>query len=279
MTFIEFTGILFILAFFAGIIGAMTGLGGGILLVPVLVIVFKLDMHVAMGASLVSVIATSSGAGISYIKKNLINIRLAMFLESGAVIGAICGAFLLHIVPINIIAIFFGCVLMFSVVFSLREHNDKQQVKSSHPWAMALHLNKNSDNKSIHDYPISKVPLGLMLMTLAGTLSGLLGIGSGAFKVLALDLAMGIPYKVATSTSNFMLGMTAAASAGIYWASGFINPLIAGPVLLGVVVGALFGSIIFMHLNTKILRILFAFVVFLLALQMIYKGLMMTGTV
>lgn len=272
MNFFEFYLLIFIFAYLAGLLGSMTGLGGGIVLVPVLVLFFKMDMHVAMGASLVSVIATSSGAGISYIKKNLTNIRLAMFLESGAVIGAICGALLLYVVPINIISIIFGCILIFAIICTLRTRSN-QVSKKSHPWARGLQLEgKYMTAGGLQDYHIKRVPLGLGLMSVAGLLSGLLGIGSGAFKVLALDLAMGVPYKVATSTSNFMLGMTATASAGIYLASGYINPIVAAPVMLGVLLGAWHGVIIFMHTKPKTLRFIFSFVVFILALQMIYKG-------
>jgi len=272
MTNLEFSFALFFVAYFAGLIGALTGLGGGVILVPILVILFKIDLRYAMGASLVSVIATSSGAALTFMQHHYTNLKIGMFLEIGAVLGALIGALLVKFIPTPIISIIFGIVLLLSILLSLKRH-EAVTAKTSHPWAKYLSLEGHHLTQTgLQKYPVFRVPLGFSLMTLAGALSGLLGIGSGALKVLSLDLAMGLPYKVATSTSNFMIGMTAAASAGIYLSSGYIYPEIIFPVVLGVLIGALMGSKILIQAKPKRLRILFSIIIFFLALQMMYKG-------
>lgn len=249
MTNLEFSGILFVIAYFAGLIGALTGLGGGIIIVPALVLLLNVDFKYAMGASLVSVIATSSGAALTFLRQHYTNLKIGMFLEMGAIIGAVVGAMLVKFLPTSLISIVFGVVLLSSAWLSFKKRD--------------VNLPQNT---------ISHLPLGFTLMTIAGALSGLLGIGSGTLKVLSLDLAMGLPYKIATSTSNFMIGMTAAASAGIYLSEGYIQPDIIFPILPGVLIGALMGSKILVKAKPEKLRLLFTIIIFCLAIQMIYKG-------
>lgn len=276
MNNLEFSILLFLIAHLAGIIGVLTGLGGGVIIVPALVILLEVDLRYAMGASLISVIATSSGAALTFMHHHFTNLRIGMFLEVGAVIGAIVGAFLIRYLPVTTISIIFGIVILFSIILSIKQQaaaSKGKKSKTSHAWALHLSLEgHHKTSKGLEKYPVLRVPLGFSIMTLAGAISGLLGIGSGAVKVLALDLAMGLPYKVATGTSNFMIGMTAAASAGIYLASGYIYAPIAFPVMLGVLVGSLMGSKLLVEAKPERLRIIFIVVLSLLAIQMIYRG-------
>lgn len=257
MTNIEFSFVLFLIAYFAGLIGALTGLGGGVILVPVLVLLLNIDLKYAMGTSLISVIATSSGAALTFMNNHYTNLKIGMFLEVGAILGAIVGALLIKYMPTAIISIIFGIVLLLSAWLSLTHHKAKPP--------KAIHPPKNL-------YTILRTPIAFILMTIAGGLSGLLGVGSGALKVLSLELVMGLPYKVATSTSNFMIGMTASASVGIYLSAGYIYPEIAFPVLIGVLIGSFIGSKILIRANPEKLKILFVIIIFFLAVQMIYKG-------
>lgn len=282
MTNLTFSLALLAIAYFAGFIGALTGLGGGVILVPALVILFHIDLKFAMGASLIAVIATSSGAALTFMQHNFTNMKIGMFLEIGAVVGAIVGALMVKFIPTPFISIIFGIVLLFSIWFTITRHEEIDNITPSHPWAQYLSLGgtyptaqgvqSTQAQEESKTYPVLRVPLGFSLMTLAGILSGLLGIGSGALKVLSLDVAMGLPYKISTSTSNFMIGMTAAAGAGIYLSSGYIIPEFAFPVVLGVLLGAFMGSKLLIHAHPKRLRLLFVVIIFLLAIQMIYNG-------
>ena len=261
-------------AFAAGFLGALTGLGGGVVLVPLLALVFGVDIHYAMGASLVSVIATSSGAAAAYVREGYSNIRIGMFLEIATTIGAIVGAIIAGHVSTRTIAIIFGLVLLYSAFLSSRKKADHPYNGPPGKLAQMLRLNGDYPTALGHEkYNVTHVPAGFTLMFGAGTLSGLLGIGSGAVKVLAMDQAMRIPFKVSTTTSNFMIGVTAAASAGVYLARGYIDPAIAMPVMLGVLAGSWVGARVLMKTNTRILRYVFAAVIVFLGAQMIYSGL------
>src|SRR5919197_6603635 len=243
MTVLVFTVFVWGTALLAGFLGALTGLGGGVVLVPVLALVFKVDIRYAIGASLVSVIATSSGAAAAYVKEGFSNIRIGMFLEIATTLGALLGAFLALKVPTPAIAIIFGLVLLYSAYLSGRTQT--VIAESDQPDALATRLRMNGTYPSADGpraYCPRRVPGGFLLMFGAGTLSGLLGIGSGAVKVLAMDQAMKIPFKVSTTTSNFMIGVTAAASAGIYLNRGYIDPGLSMPVVLGVLAGSLIGT-------------------------------------
>lgn len=270
MTTAVFSILLLIVSYFAGLLGALTGLGGGVVMIPALVLLFNVNIHYAMGASLISVIATSSGSAMAYLRGGYVNLKIGILLECGAVIGAFVGAYLVYYVSTSIIAIILGAVLIVSAIFSLRRQETKESQKPSHPWATALKLEE--PQAGFKPYHVQHVPLGMGLLTIAGLISGLLGIGAGALKVLAMDNVMRLPYKVSTTTSNFIIGITATVSIGVYFARGYIQPIITFPVLIGVVFGAYTGTKVLAKAGTKILRILFAAVIFFIAIEMIYRG-------
>jgi uncharacterized membrane protein YfcA len=258
----------------AGFLGALTGLGGGVVLVPLLVLVFQVDLSYAIGASLVSVIATSSGAASAYVREGYTNTRIGMFLELATTTGAISGAFLAAYVGGSAISVIFGIVLLVSVYFSGKPHSDTPSGLPPDRIATWLRMNGSYPTAGgLKHYNIRRVPLGFALMYLAGVLSGLLGIGSGALKVLAMDQAMRVPFKVSTTTSNFMIGVTAAASAGVYLSRGYIDPGLTMPVMLGVLIGSLLGAFLLPKLKTRVLRLIFAVVLVVMAVWMIAKGL------
>jgi uncharacterized membrane protein YfcA len=271
---LEFTAVIWVGSLLAGFLGALTGLGGGVVIVPLLTLVFHVDLKYAIGAALVSVIATSSGAAAAYVKEGYSNVRVGMFLEIATTIGALAGAGLALYLKASVIAIIFGLVLIYSAYTSIREQ-PHDTVKQS-PDRLATWLRMDSTYPTPNGlvaYHVSGIPLGFALMFVAGVLSGLLGIGSGAVKVLAMDKAMKLPFKVSTTTSNFMIGVTAAASAGIYLSRGYIDPGLAMPVMLGVLIGSLTGARILAGANVRILRIVFSTVIGALALEMIYSGI------
>ncbi|HYX52586.1 MAG TPA: sulfite exporter TauE/SafE family protein [Candidatus Limnocylindrales bacterium] len=263
----------------AGFLGALTGLGGGVVIVPALTLLLGVDIKYAIGASLVSVIATSSGAAAAYVKEGFSNIRIGMLLEIATTLGAVLGAYLATRVGTHLIAIIFGVVLLqsaYEAVFKARSENSAP-IESD---ALAKRLRLGGDyplHGRRQEYGVRNVPAGFGLMFGAGTLSGLLGIGSGAVKVIAMDRAMKIPFKVSTTTSNFMIGVTAAASAGVYLGRGYIDPRIAMPVMLGVLAGAFLGTKVLMRVQVRTLRAVFGLVIFLLAIEMIVNGI--RGTV
>jgi uncharacterized membrane protein YfcA len=274
MSALELTVWVAVGSFAAGLLGSLTGLGGGVVIVPLLTLLFHVDIHYAIGASLVSVIATSSGAAAAYLREGYSNMRVGMFLEVATTFGALSGAFLAARVPVSAIAIIFGAVLLYSAWTSVRQPQDAPYQGSPDPLATRLKLDGNCPVLGeLHDYHVRRVPLGFGLMYVAGLLSGLLGIGSGAVKVLAMDHAMGIPFKVSTTTSNFMIGVTAAASAGVYLRRGYIDPGLAMPVMLGVLVGALLGARLLPGTRVKTLRIVFSVVIAVIGVQMIVKGM------
>lgn len=273
MTILVFTLLVCACSLLAGLVGALTGLGGGVVLVPLLTLLFKVDIHYAIGASLVSVIATSSGAAAAYVREGFSNIRIGMFLEIATTLGAILGAHLATHVSTHAIAIVFGAVLLFSAYFSSKPRSPAQRDLPADPRATRLRLNGDfPEGSGMRTYNVQNVSGGWGLMFIAGALSGLLGIGSGAMKVLAMDQVMKIPFKVSTTTSNFMIGVTAAASAGLYLAHGYVDPGLAMPVMLGVLAGSLLGAKILIHLHVKWLRLGFALVIVALAIQMLYSG-------
>ncbi|HET7564462.1 MAG TPA: sulfite exporter TauE/SafE family protein [Gemmatimonadaceae bacterium] len=274
MNILTLTALVAIGSFAAGLLGALTGLGGGMVIVPLLTIVFGVDIHYAIGASLVSVIATSSGAAAAYVKEGFTNVRVGMLLEVATTIGALVGAYLAGILTTTVIAVIFGLVLLYSAYLSLKPR--VEHVVGGPPNRIARWLRLDSTyptDKGLQPYEVQGVPLGFGLMGVAGVLSGLLGIGSGAVKVLAMDQAMRLPFKVSTTTSNFMIGVTAAASAGVYLHRGYIDPGLAMPVMLGVLCGAMVGARLLTGARPKILRIIFSLVIVFLAVEMLYNGL------
>jgi len=274
MNVLEFTFLVWAGSLAAGFLGALTGLGGGVVLVPLLTIFFHVDLRYAIGASLVSIIATSSGSAAAYVKEGFSNIRIGMFLEIATTMGALLGAYLTAKVPANAIAIIFGLMLTYSAYVSRRVRPRTDVERPPDPLATKLKMNGTfPDTSGLRSYNVYRVPAGFGVMFGAGTLSGLLGIGSGALKVVAMDQAMKIPFKVSTTTSNFMIGVTAAASAGVYLSRGYIDPSLAMPVMLGVLIGSLIGTRVLVKTQTKLLRQVFSGVIVLLGLEMLFKGL------
>ncbi|HEX9200956.1 MAG TPA: sulfite exporter TauE/SafE family protein [Acidobacteriaceae bacterium] len=273
MTVLHFTILIALGSFAAGFLGALTGLGGGVVIVPLLALVFHVDMRYAIGASLVSVIATSSGAAAAYVREGFSNLRIGMFLEIATTVGAIAGAFIATRVSTSTIAIVFGFVLLYSAYLSVRTQPPHSVNEKRDPLSIALRLDGDYPTPQGQEhYTVHRIQLGFGLMFGAGTLSGLLGIGSGAVKVLAMDQAMRIPFKVSTTTSNFMIGVTAAASAGVYLARGYIDPGIAMPVVLGALAGSMLGAKVLVKARTKSLRIVFSLVIVGLGIEMIFNG-------
>jgi hypothetical protein len=271
---LEFTILVWLFSLIAGFLGALTGLGGGIVITPLLTLAFGVDIRYAIGATLVSVIATSSGAAAAYVREGFSNIRIGMFLEIATTVGAIVGAFLAAKISTAAIGVIFGIVLLHSAYVSSRPRRDR--ALDSRPDPLATRLKMDGSYPAPEGptaYRVHAVPAGFGLMFGAGVMSGLLGIGSGAVKVIAMDQAMRLPFKVSTTTSNFMIGVTAAASAGVYLTRGYIDPSLAMPVMLGVLPGSLVGARILARAQTKLLRLIFGVVIAVLALEMIYHGL------
>ncbi|HZY35867.1 MAG TPA: sulfite exporter TauE/SafE family protein [Mucilaginibacter sp.] len=274
MTTLIFTLIVLIGSVAAGLLGSLTGLGGGFIIIPLLTLLLNVDIHYAIGASLVSVIATSSGSAAAFVKEGITNMRLGMFLEIATTAGAMCGAIVAIYIPTNYIAILFGLILIGSAIMSLQKKIQDVNQKKSY-LAEKLKLNGSyPGNGGTIDYSVTRVGGGFVMMIFAGIISGLLGIGSGALKVIAMDNIMRIPFKVSTTTSNFMIGVTASASAVVYLQRGYINPGVSMPVVIGVLAGAYTGSkILVQSTSSKWLRYIFALVITVLAIQMIYHGI------
>ncbi len=262
-------------SFFAGLLGALIGLGGGIIVTPVLVLGFGIDIRYAMGASLCSVIATSSGAAAAYLRDGISNMRIGMFLCVATTIGAVCGAMLAVVLEQSLLAVIFGASLLATVILSLKKKSESPLLPAeSDPLAKVLRLPDEMPGASGPvAYGVAAVVPGFIVMWVAGVLSGLLGIGSGAFKVLAMDRIMRLPFRVTTATSNFMIGVTAAASVGIYLKRGYLDPAIVAPVALGVLAGAFVGAKLLTVAPVKLLRSIFLVAVSVIALQMIARGL------
>ncbi|WP_316823363.1 sulfite exporter TauE/SafE family protein [Pedobacter gandavensis] len=274
MSVLLFTIIVLAGAFLAGLVGSLTGLGGGVIIIPLLTLALGVDIHYAIGASIVSVIATSSGSAAAYVKEGITNIRIGMFLEVATTVSAVIGAVITVYLNPSFIAVVFGLILLFSAVMMVMKKVDRSDNDTSGKLAVFLKLNGTYPTENGQkDYAVHRVAGGFVMMFFAGIISGLLGIGSGALKVIAMDNIMRIPFKVSTTTSNFMMGVTAAASAIVYLNRGQIDPGIAMPVTIGVLTGATIGSKILVRTKTDKLKVVFAIVVTFLALQMIYNGL------
>jgi hypothetical protein len=269
MSWLPFDILIAAVSFLAGLIGALIGLGGGILITPLLVLLFGIDIRYAMGAALVSVVATSSGAAAAYLREGLSNIRIAMFLNVATTSGAIAGASLVAIADPRALSLVFGIALLATVLLSLRPLPPADNTGGD---ALARRLGFIGELPDGSPYGARHVPAGFAMMIVAGLLSGLLGIGSGAFKVLAMDRIMRIPFKVSTTTSNFMIGVTAAASVGIYLRNGYFDPELAGPVALGVLGGAFAGARLLPIAPVRLLRVLFLTAVAWIGIQMIARA-------
>jgi uncharacterized membrane protein YfcA len=267
---------IFGVAVVAGGFGALAGLGGGIVIVPVLTLFFKVNVHYAIGASVVSVIATSCGAAATYIKANITNTRVGLFLEMATTVGALTGAFVGVYIGGPALFFIFGVVLGISAfVMWQKRHEELPQGVQPDSWSRKLKLGSRYYDSALKRevvYEVRGTRLGLGLMYIAGVVSGLLGIGSGALKVPAMDIAMRLPVKVSSTTSNFMIGVTAAASAGVYLARGYINPYLAAPVALGVLSGSVIGTRLLMALKGSVIRLVFICILVILTVQMLLKA-------
>lgn len=275
---ISTTLLLIAVGLFAGVAGAILGLGGGIIITPILTLAMGLDIKYAIGASIIAVIATSSGSTVAYLRDEVLNLRVAMFLEIATTIGAILGALLTGVLNPSYLYVLFGLLLLFScwnMIKKLRAGRELTTTVKSDKWAKKLDLNGSyfdkSELKNV-DYEVTNVPGGFSMMFGAGFASGLLGIGSGAFKVMAMDTIMHMPLKPSSATSNLMMGVTAAASATVYFFNGSMLPQIVVPLALGILVGAVIGSRIMQVLPARVIRMIFVPVIFYVGLQMILKG-------
>lgn len=274
MNTLELTLVVGICAMLAGCLGALTGLGGGVVLTPVLTLALGVDLRYAIGASLIAAIATSSGAAIAYVREGYTNMRVGMFLEVATTFGAVTGALIAAKTPINALAIIFGIVMLISAYLTNRPHRSPTEYLPVNPLAVQLKLDSHYPTpEGEQPYHVQNVSGGFALMLIAGMISGLLGIGSGSLKVLAMDQAMQLPFKVSTTTSNFMIGVTAAASAGVYFSKGYVDPGLCMPVLLGVLGGSWIGAKLLVGAKTSLLRLIFSLIILAIGIEMIYKGI------
>ncbi len=265
--------ILLFTSILAGVLGSLLGIGGGIIIVPVLTLVFHVDIRYAIAASLISIVATSSGAAASFLRDHLTNLRLAVLLEVGTVSGAIVGFLAASYIRSSWLFLLFGVFLLFSAFMMLRKREESLS-SVDHPWSKTLKLASNFPNEvgGRTHYMVDRVPIGLALMFIAGMMSALLGIGSGILKVLAMDGAMKLPMKVSSATSNFMIGVTATASAGAYLIEGNVRPEIAAPVAVGIIIGSYFGARWMLRIPSSVIRKIFVVVLSIVSIQMIIKG-------
>jgi hypothetical protein len=273
---VEFLLFMFVVSIFAGIFGSIVGLGGGVVVIPVLTILLGVDIHFAIGASIVAIIGTSSGAASTYVKDKVTNLRVGMFLELASTTGAIVGAAVAAYTNSAALELIFGAILLVTLVPTLMKIGEdipKSPDLKGLSKKLALTGSYTETDGSVVKYNATRPVEGLAGTVVAGMLSGLLGIGGGAFKVLSMDLAMKLPMKVSTTTSNFMIGVTAAASAGIYFARGDVNPLIAAPVALGIMLGAFVGARILLRSRNATVRKAFSIVLAIAALEMILSAL------
>ena len=275
MVIIEFVLILFVSSIFAGILGSIVGVGGGVVIIPLLTLFLGVDIHFAIGASIVAIIGTSSGAATTYVKDKLTNLRVGMFLELATAAGAICGAAIAAYINSVALELIFGSILLVMLVPTLMKIGEdipKSPELKGLSKRLGLSGSYAESDGTVINYNATRPGAGLAGMAVAGVLSGLLGIGGGAFKVLSMDLAMKLPMKVSTTTSNFMIGVTAAASAGIYFARGDVNPVIIGPVALGILIGAMIGARLLVRSRNPTIRKAFALVLAVTAVQMILNS-------
>jgi uncharacterized membrane protein YfcA len=278
MTPLLFTLVVFTISVSAGLLGSLLGLGGGIIVVPALTLLLHINIRFAIGASIVSVIATSSGAAAAYVRDGMTNLRVAMFLEMGTTAGALSGAYLAGVIPIRSLYVIFAVVMGYSALAMFRKRHAELALAAVPADGLADRLALHSSyvdeaaGREV-EYQVTGSRIGIVLMYIAGVVSGLLGIGSGALKVPAIDLAMRLPIKVSTATSNFMIGVTAAASAGVYFARGQVDPFVAGPVAMGVLAGALGGSKLLGRLESALIRKVFVAVLLWVSLEMLLKGI------
>jgi uncharacterized protein len=275
---------LFAVALGTSMLGGLLGMASGIFIVPVLTMFAGVEIHTAIGASLISVIACSCGGAAPFLKERLTHVRLAILLEVATTFGALCGVFLAGLIQTQYLYLIFALILLLSAQQMLARRGEAvsppaggagNSVRAGDSvggggWAV-LRLDSSYPDRALGrdiGYSVQRLPLGMTLMYGAGLISALLGIGSGVLKIPAMDTALRLPIKVSTATSNFMIGVTAAASAGAYFARGEIITAVAAPIALGSVLGAIFGARILMGLSNDKLRIMFVAILTILAVQM-----------
>ena len=271
-----------LIAVFAGFLGSLVGLGGGIIITPALTILFGFDIKYAIGASIVAVIATSSGSAIAFVKDHVSNMRVGMLLEVFTTAGGVVGALMAGVFSSKLLYIFFSLILLNSFYGMLKKtglitklKKEEEKVEND-KYADKYKLNSTYYDKATGEtvkYNVTNVPQGSLVMFGAGFASGLLGIGSGAFKVVALDTYMKLPIKVSTATSNFMMGVTATASALIYFFNGTINPVVAAPIAIGTLIGSRTGAKVMQRLDAKYIRYIFLPILLFTIINMLLKGL------
>ncbi len=277
MSATDFVISLALISVVAGLLGSLVGLGGGIIIVPVLTLLYHVDIRLAIGASILSVIATSSGAAVTYVRERLTNLRAGMFLEIATTLGAVTGAYITTLFSSNDLYILFALVLAYSAITMFRKrHQDRPLTSSNDNLANYFQLHGSYyDQREHHEisYKVIRTKVGLGLMYIAGLISALLGVGSGALKVPAMDVAMHMPIKASAATSDFMIGVTAAASAGAYFSRGQINPIIAAPIAIGILAGAIIGSRMLNKFASRYVQALFILVLIVVAVEMLQRGL------
>jgi uncharacterized membrane protein YfcA len=273
---LAFETALFATSVLAGTVGAVLGIGGAMLIIPLLTLVFDVPLRNAVGVSIVSIIATSSGAAAAFLRDRLTNVRVAVLLEVATASGAVLGALLAGLLPERALFVLFAVLVLWSAAAMYRHREDQPIApEASDRWAKALGLASRYPDavlKKEVPYGVTGVPVAFALMGVAGLAAGLLGIGSGALKVPAMDRCMRLPIKVSSATSNFMIGVTASAAAGVYFLRGDVVPLLAAPVALGVLLGSWLGSRLLVRTSSRAVRL--AFVTFLLfvAVQLVAKA-------
>ncbi len=272
-TSVTFTS--FLLLFFGGIvtgtIGAMLGLGGGVFLVPFLALVFDLPMHQAIATSILAVIATSSAGAAMNVERQIVNLKLGMVLEIATVIGAIFGGVSANLLSGEILTKIFATLLLFVSFMMIWKTRHRSPNETTFQNGTLPGSYKDEASGTVVSYTVKRVPFVMLVSLVAGNISGLLGIGGGIFKVPAMHVISGVPMKAATATSNFMIGVTAAASVFIYFAHGHLNPLIAAPAALGVLSGSFLGVSINRKIKGDALTWVFAAVLLLISLRMFWR--------
>ncbi|MGD0289684.1 MAG: sulfite exporter TauE/SafE family protein [Candidatus Binataceae bacterium] len=264
---------LFALSIGAGFVGALSGLGGGVFIVPGLVILAHIPMHIAVGASLISVVATSAGASVAFVRDGWTNLRVAIILECATVTGAVVGAYMAGLISPPILELLFALMMLQSAWFAMKSQGEFL-LPQSDVLCTRLRLGGQTpdDDGTMRSYGVVNLPGGAALMVIAGMISGLLGIGAGAVKVTAMDYLMKLPLKVSSATSNFMIGVTAGAGALVFLSRGDVAATVAAPVALGVTAGALIGGRVLPCVNVGALRRLFVIILVLIAIEMGWRA-------
>jgi uncharacterized protein len=268
--------VILLVSIVAGFVGALFGLGGGVLIIPFLTLVEGVPVPLAVGASIVSVVATSSSSAATYVQDHLTNLRLGMFLEIGTVAGAITGAFVAVYLPASALFILFGLILLYATIIMIRARGidfpaNVKPDKTSRILDLGSQYEDHSLNRTVN-YEVTRTPLTVFIGYFAGIVSGLLGVGGGIINVPTMNLVSKVPVKVASATSNFMIGVTAAASASVYLLRGDVHPLLAAPLIIGVAGGALLGTRVLKVTPPTRVKVAFGILLAAISLLMILKG-------